>query len=307
MNESYLALLNKIDFETITDHPNILIAAAFWEEERYMAARICYKYLRMIDDLIDNQKSEHAVLDSDIKTTLSKRVENWLSEVENGLTDDKNNNELLQTIKKFHIPLWTLKEFSTSMMYDINYNGFRTLKDFLTYSQGASVAPASIFVHLNGLTRLNGKYIRPVFNVRDAATPCAIFSYIVHIIRDFRKDQLHHLNYFAEDELQRNGLLPSDLAAIAAGGPIPEGFRNMISNYCKLADTYRQSTLKVIEDIFPLLEPQYRLSLRIIFNLYLMVYERIDSRNGTFSTEELNPTPYEIKQRVYDTIKTFRE
>jgi len=81
----------------------------------------------------------------------------------------------------------------------------------------------------------------------------------------------------------------------------------MIATYCTLADTYRKNTLKVMEDIFPMLEPRYRLSLQIIFNLYLMVYERIDIKNGNFSTEELNPSAMEIRQRVYDTITGFRD
>jgi hypothetical protein len=37
-----------------------------------------------------------------------------------------------------------------------------------------------------------------------------------------------------------------------------------------------------------------------------MVFERIDIKNGTFSTAELNPTAAEIKQRVYETILGFR-
>ena len=34
-------IFNSIDFEEITDHPNILIAAHFWDEERYEAVKVC--------------------------------------------------------------------------------------------------------------------------------------------------------------------------------------------------------------------------------------------------------------------------
>ena len=51
MNEQYSSIFNTIDFEKIIDHPNILIAAAFWDDKRYKAARICYKYMPAIDDL----------------------------------------------------------------------------------------------------------------------------------------------------------------------------------------------------------------------------------------------------------------
>jgi phytoene/squalene synthetase len=235
------------------------------------------------------------------------RVNQWIDMVRSREEPGAEKNELLETIRKFHIPLWPLEAFAKSMVYDIDHNGFRTLQDFLEYSQGASVAPASIFVHLNGLTRINGEYRPPAFDVKKAATPCAIFSYLVHIIRDFQKDQQNNLNYFADDLLQENGLTTSDLSIIATGGPIPSGFRNLIGTYCELADTYRKSTYRIIEEIAPHLEPRYRLSLQIIFNLYLMVYERIDIRNGSFMGEELNPTPAEIRERVRKTIEGFEE
>jgi hypothetical protein len=36
-----------------------------------------------------------------------------------------------------------------------------------------------------------------------------------------------------------------------------------------------------------------------------MVFERIDIKKGSFTTEELNPTPEETRQRVYETIMAF--
>jgi phytoene/squalene synthetase len=193
------------------------------------------------------------------------------------------------------------------MIYDIDHVGFRTVEDFIEYSQGASVAPASIFVHLSGLIQNGQEYKEPSFDVRSAATPCAMFSYLVHIIRDFQKDQLNNLNYFADDSLSRNNLTTEDLYAMARGAEIKDGFRKMIKEYCILAEKYRQQTYHVIQNIWPLLEPRYRLSLLIIFNLYLMVFERIDADHGNFTTAELNPTPEEIRLRVQETIQGFRE
>jgi hypothetical protein len=64
-------------------------------------------------------------------------------------------------------------------------------------------------------------------------------------------------------------------------------------------------TRDVPERIKPLLEPRYQLNLEIIYDLYLMVFERIDLRNGQFTTEELNPTPEETKDRVFRKISSF--
>jgi hypothetical protein len=36
-----------------------------------------------------------------------------------------------------------------------------------------------------------------------------------------------------------------------------------------------------------------------------MVFERIDVEKGNFTSYELNPTPEETRQRVYETIMNF--
>ena len=213
--------------------------------------------------------------------------------------------EMKKIIERFRIPLWPLEAFAKSMIYDINNDGFPTLETFLEYAHGASVAPASIFVHLSGITQKNGQFLDPSFNVRKAATPCAIFSYIVHIIRDFQKDQFNNLNYFADEHIRQNGLSRQDLTNIAHGSPVTNGFRNLIREYYIVANEYRKETAEIIRQISPLMEPRYQLSLQIIFNLYEMVFERINIEKGNFTTYELNPTPEETKKRVYDTILKF--
>jgi phytoene/squalene synthetase len=307
MNEQYLSIFNSIDFEKIIDHPNILIAAAFWDDGRYKAARTCYKYMRAIDDLIDCHKSVHKTIAESERIQFMQSVDEWIARAHESQNQETRGDELLETFRTFKIPVWPLEAFAKSMIYDIDHVGFRTVEDFIEYSQGASVAPASIFVHLSGLRKNGHGYKEPLFDVRSAATPCAMFSYFVHIIRDFQKDQLNNLNYFADESITRNGLTTEDLYTMARGAEIKPGFRKMIREYCVHAEKYRDQTYQVIQDIWPMLEPRYRLSLLIIFNLYLMVFERIDTDNGNFTTAELNPTPEEVRIRVQETIRDFRE
>jgi phytoene/squalene synthetase len=308
MNSSgnkFLEILNSIDFQSIKDHPNILIAAEFWEEDRYCAAKICYKFMRTIDDMIDDYKASHKMIAPSERKNFVDSVNEWMKTIIDSEDYDPFQKELIQTMERFCIPLWPLEAFARSMIYDIHNDGFSTLESYLDYSRGASIAPASIFVHLNGLTVKDGKYEAPAFDVKEAATPCAIFSYLVHIIRDFRKDQLNNLNYFADDLIAKYKLTRHDLKEIAWGHPVSNNFRNLVNEYYSLADKYRLMTYEIIRKISPLLEPRYQLSLEIIFSLYLMVFERIDVKNGNFSTEELNPTPEETKERVYKTIVKF--
>jgi phytoene/squalene synthetase len=303
--ESFIKIFETIDFHRIKDHPNILVAANFWEQERFCAAKTCYRFMRAIDDLIDNHKAKNKLIAVTERKDFEANVEEWLRMIIISKECNPEQAELLRTIERFKIPLWPLENFAKSMIYDIYNDGFPTLKSFLDYSEGASVAPAAIFVHLNSISLKDGNYVNPPFDVRWAATPCAIFSYLVHIIRDFQKDQLNNLSYFADDVIKKNNLTRGKLYEFAAGKPVDRKFRNLISHYYKLAEEYRIKTHDIIKEINPLLEPRYQLSLEIIFNLYLMVFERIDVAKGTFTTEELNPTPEETRERVYRTIMEF--
>ena len=301
----FVEIFNSIDFNQIIDHPNILIAANFWDADRFCAAKICYKFMRAIDDLIDNYKAKNKLIKPYERKEFVANVEEWLKMIIISKECNALQGELIETIEKFRIPLWPMEVFAKSMIYDINNDGFHTLDAFLEYAGGASVAPASIFVHLNSLQIINGRYENPKFDVKWAATPCAIFSYLVHIIRDFQKDQLNNLSYFADDLIIKNHLSRKALREFAEGKPVNNNFRNLIKYYYLLADQYRHETYDIIKEIRPLLEPRYQLSLEIIFDLYLMVFERIDIKNGRFTTEELNPTPEETRERVYNLVMNF--
>jgi phytoene/squalene synthetase len=304
-NNIYTGIFHNIDFEKIVDHPNILIAASFWDKERYQAALNCYKFMRAIDDLIDNYKTEHVKIGPDNQARFEADVYRWISTVIDTSSEIPTRCELIDTIRRFKIPFWPLEAFARSMVYDIYNDGFPTLGGFINYAGGASVAPASIFVHLCGLKYQDGQYLPPAFDVKEAATPCAIFSYLVHIIRDFRKDHLNNLNYFPDDIIDAYNLDRRQLRLMAEGRPVTAGFRRMIGELYHVADQYREKTLKMISQIKPLVEPRSQLSLEIIFSLYLMVFERIDLKKGTFATEELNPNWMDIKSRVWQVIEDF--
>lgn len=303
--ELYYQIFESINFEKVVDHPNILIAAHFWDAERYQAARNCYKFMRAIDDLIDNYKTEHVTIAPENQARFEADVYRWISTVIEASSEMPTHRELIDTVQRFSIPFWPLEAFAKSMIYDIYHDGFPTLQGFIDYAGGASVAPASIFVHLAGLRQNGDKYLPPLFEVKEVATPCAIFSYLVHIIRDFQKDHLNNLNYFPDDLIAKYGLDRQQLLFMAKGGQITDGFRSLIRELYEVADIYRERTLEMIRQIKPLVEPRSQLSLEIIFDLYLMVFERIDIERGTFTAAELNPTWQEIRERVGQVIERF--
>lgn len=298
-------IIKDIDFESINKNPNILIAANFWEEERLKAAQLCYKFMRTLDDLIDNQKSKDETLSCMDQQRFTETINNW-TDCLNGLSDgDGFLEQVSHTIQKFKIPLLYFNNFARSMIFDVNNDFFPTFDDFIAYSEGASNGPASVFVHLACLEQKDGVYEQPHSNISDLARPCAMFSYIVHIIRDFQKDQLDNLNYFAKDIMDRYGLTPSDLKEIAGSGRVTKEFRNMIRFYYQEASKYKEQTADTLNHLNQSMDPRYYFSLVLIYDLYLQIYERIDADNGSFTTEALNPTPTEVRDRVNCMVNSY--
>ncbi len=307
MKKEIESLIGDIDFEHIEKHPNILIAARFWDDKRYHAAKVCYKFMRMIDDFIDDRKATGKEISCLEKEELSTKVHHWIECLHGSADEDPFFELLSQTIDTFKIPLQLFHNFAKSMLYDIDHETFPTLESFLEYSDGASVAPASIFVHLCCLQEVNGEYVTPDYDVIAMAKPCAIFSYLVHIIRDFQEDQLNNLNYFAADILEKHGITFAELKEIALGKPIPETFRKVVAEYRDLAILYGLQTNEVLEKLQNELSGRYLLSLHIIFHLYQMVFDKIDVAEGTFTKEELNPTASEIRRKVMEVTSAYYE
>jgi hypothetical protein len=79
--DTFLEVFNSIDFKKIKDHPNILIAANFWDCDRYEAAKTCYRFMRAIDDLIDNHKAENKRISENEKELFIISVNDWIKTI----------------------------------------------------------------------------------------------------------------------------------------------------------------------------------------------------------------------------------
>lgn len=286
-------IIEKLNSNNTGNDPNIFIAAYFWDKERLHAAKTCYQFMRIMDDLIDNKKAEKPELTCIEKKLLSEKIDNLMSCLGNKFNADPLISNLIRVIHKYKIPISLFHRFAQSMRFDIENNGFSTFDEFIEYSEGASVAPAAIFVHFCGLQEINGKFFPPDFNVVDVARPCALFSYIVHIIRDFQEDQLNNLNYFAHDILKKYNINNDDLRQMAIDGKVTDEFRQVVKEYHNRAEIYGSQTMLELMKLQNL-DEKYLFSLYLIFNLYTQIFDRIDLEEGNFTTQEMKPTAEDI-------------
>jgi phytoene synthase len=294
-----------LNFEQILANPILDIGARFWDDERYNAFKLCYRSMRIVDDLIDDRKVDGGKLSEIEKRILTTKITDWIEALDNKAPIDSFQKQFLETLARFQIPVWPWQRFAKSMIYDLNHHGFRTFPIFLEYAEGAAVAPGSVFMHLCGIVKENEHYYPPQFDIRKAARPLARFCYLVHIVRDFQKDQNNGLNYFADNLIAENGLTSSILRQIANGGEENPKFRKLMQQYYNFTEYYRSKARHMLDEIGAYLESRYLLSLEVIYSLYLQIFERIDVQNGRFTTTELIPLPEEIKDLINLTISSF--
>jgi len=295
----------EVDFSRILTNPILDIGARLWEKERYEAFRVCYRSMRKIDDLVDHKKAAVSVISNEDARQLETMITSWLAAVRMKDYSDPFIEEFCFYVDKFQIPLWPWERLIEAMGYDLKHRGFKSFLTFVRYTEGAAIAPASIFMHLCGVRKQSENFQKPIFDVRRAARPLALFSYLVHIIRDFQKDQASDLQYFADDLLAENTLSMTDLRHIAATGQINRAFRNLIATYVRFAEYYREKAHNMIEQTSPMLQPRYQLSLEMIYQLYLQIFEKINPEKGTFTGAELQPEPDEINRRIRSVLDNY--
>jgi phytoene synthase len=258
--------------------------------------------MRIIDDLVDDRKAAGGPLTETEVRQYEVMMRDWIGGIRRGRPTDDFQRELLDMMRRFAIPPWPWERLSKAMTYDLHHDAFATFQVFRRYAEGAAVAPASVFMHLCGIRSEGEGYTSPMFDIARAARPLALFSYLTHIIRDFQKDHQRGLNYFPLALLQRHKVTVDQLRMAADGGAIPGGLREIVAQYLSWISYYREWSLRQLAIISPNLSPQYRLSLALIYGLYQQIVDRVDPASGRFTTEELNPTPSEVRARIEEVV-----
>ena len=304
--DSKLDFALHLDFSSILTNPILDIAARLWEEDRYNAFQICYRSMRRIDDLVDHRREDQTPISPAELGSIKRSLTEWTQTALSGKSTDPFTRQFLDTLAKYRIPFWPWERLCTAMIYDLTHNGFSSFHQFLRYCEGAAISPAAVFMHLCGVRLKEDGNLPPAYDIRAAARPLAVFSYLVHIMRDFEKDQRAGLNYFADDLLRTAGLTPETLRDLAVNRTDSPKLRRLMTEYVRIASYYRRLARGTIDRTLRLMPPRYQLSLELIYSLYHQIFERLDPAHGQFTTEATNPAPTEVQARIQMTIKGFR-
>lgn len=282
-------------------NPILDIAASFWDDARYRAFRVCYRSMRIMDDLVDDAKSSGGIPGKLARVEISRRLKLALKSIKAPGEAVKNlppeMAELRETIERFKIPLWPWRRLAQSMAYDLTHSGFETFLSFARYAKGAAVSPASVFVHLIGLRLESDGYVSAPVDCYTSARPLAMFSYMTHIMRDFRNDFAQSLEYIPLSMRKQFDVSQKQWES-AGGGNQSDNFTSMIASYHKLAAGYREKSRPAGLPVYSHLDEEYRYSLEVIWELYAQIHDNIEKANFQLDPALIHPGAEDVFERL---------
>ncbi len=217
---------------------NLWFVGRLLSPERRRLFEAAYASMRQIDDFIDDDFLCRPPSDrkNDRNEALSQ-VDAWetacLAAIGNDAIPDslpapyRAAIEALSAIPVSRKPpsrAWV--NLAMAMRHDIQETPMESWNDFLAYCEGATVAPAAVFLHV--LIASDGESVDPAPSdflesdaLFDLARPMAVFCYLVHIVRDIAKDaaapdQLLTIPkaLLEQHDVRRVGLQTGDTAAL---------------------------------------------------------------------------------------------
>ena len=152
--------------------------------------------MRVIDDLVDDEFLKLEFKQRKIfRKSMNEDLKGWLKQVVNCASySGPLNKEIIAaleyTVGRSDLDTTVWKNLANSLQMDINEIEMDTWSDFLRYCEGATVAPASIYIYLLAATYSKSKEFRYKLpkKITYYARDLAIYCYIIHIIRDLAKD-----------------------------------------------------------------------------------------------------------------------
>lgn len=215
-----------------------------------------YASMRVIDDFVDDdflmreaqeREAERDAAQATVTawcTASVAAIENGVAETPRAPFDARIYSALAATVGSSDLGAGPWRAMAKAMRRDVAEAPFRTWSDFSDYCEGATVAPAAIFLYVLSAEQ-SGEYGwkgRLPAAPEDCARDMAIFCYLTHILRDLGKDAARSplLLTVPEDLLQSHGLNRGSLAESMECDAPPEGLATLVRELAELAGEYRE-------------------------------------------------------------------
>lgn len=287
--------------EECASRPILDLAARCWDAERYECFQHCYRSMRRLDDLVDHRKERPEPISASEQELLGGMLADWLTAVKQGSTEPEVSR-LNDWRRKYALPLWPWERLVVAMQHDLRARSFPSWLIFRRYTEGAAIAPAAIFIYLAARDAASLSASR----ARDIALPLALFAYLVHIIRDLRKDLARGLFYLPDQWLARYGLTQLTVQMICAepGEIDDDRVIAFVREYADVVRWYELRAAQVLRQSRDCFHPDGLRSLWIVHGLYDQMARRLYAVDTRFDPDQLQPGGEEIRNFLTAEAKT---
>lgn len=268
------------------DKPHLHAAAQYFaypETRRAFAAT--YASMRLIDDFVDNIPNR-AELSDRTRRVAAETIGKWLQLVRDAQAGREGPGPvwtaLAHTFSLFALPLEPWEDLARAMESDLYAPVFRDWDHLRAYMNGASVAPAVVFMHLVMMqpTGAKGRFLNPWDHKRVALATedLAIFCYWVHILRDVANDlSVGHtgLVYLPQADLEAFGLSVDHLHEMRKLGRTSAAYVRLAQFEAQRARLHLDRGRAHLDEILPIVPAENARALSTLIATYVALLENL--------------------------------
>jgi phytoene/squalene synthetase len=280
------------------DNNNLYLTSCFFRDtERYKAFCAFYALMRVVDDRIDDLPDRAMLTESDRRRE-HDAVAAW-EEAVLGCYQGRSQSpvvvqrcghpdapalleSLASSLALFSVPRPLWESFFRSMHWDLDHDRFDAWRDFLEYTEGASVSPTAIYLILLASRRSpsTGAFsLSDDFDLAQCGRQLGTFAYLGHIVRDLGVDLRtgrRGLLYFSREDMEAHGVTEAGLFADLAKGEASESVRSLVADLLRRARNYLGRGRSSMAPFHGQIEADCAFVLELIVTMYERVIERIE-------------------------------
>lgn len=191
-----------------------------------------YGFARYADEIVDDLDSK---LSTKEKTTWLKKWSNQiLKDLKAGKSSDEIGMALIDTVKRFQIPIAHFEAFLKSMAMDLTITSYQKYEDLMEYVYGSAAVIGLQMVPILGLEEKyrSDKKFRKIAD--EAAQKLGIAFQLANFIRDVSEDLDRGRVYLPMTEWKKFGVTRKDLENRVVTPQIKEALKFQIARVRKL-------------------------------------------------------------------------
>jgi len=280
------------------DHNNLYITSSFFKDSvKYKAFCAYYAVMRIVDDRVDNLPLSLAGNEELCNRELGV-VNAWeqvIISCSHGIYPTTFQLEacafanaravcesLITAFQAIPVPIKLWINFFDAMRSDILAGEFDSWSDFLTYAEGATVAPTTIYLLLIAAKRneSDSSYELPTgFDLFTCGRYLGIFAYLGHIIRDLAEDIKNATTRLCitRDDMVGHGVTPEKLRNEAYRHQASPSTCSLVVELLRRARKYLLKGRALTVQIQDFIENDGRFILELIITMYESIIAKIES------------------------------